>query len=143
MKLLWIEEEIDTVLSEFKTYLINKGYRLKMVSDASEAEALLAKEFSFDLILLDIRINPGQNEKWINLQIDGQKKLGEILLKETIGKRAELLHATIVFTNESWENLEALFYELGLAQSKYMYKLDAFNAVALENFIIANRIVKP
>lgn len=140
MKILWIEEEAETVLSEFKTYLTNKGYFLKLVYDASEAEAILAKDFIYDLIILDIRIDSGYNEKWINLQIDENKKLGLLILKDSISVRSELLAATIVFTNESWENLQTLFDELGMSKSKYLHKMEAYNPIVLENFILANKI---
>lgn len=134
LKILWIEEEAEDTLVEFNTYFSLSGYTVKVVHSSTEAEEELSSG-QHDLIILDIRIIPGDNEKWLNLHVSGERRLGLILLKDVISKIEHLKDKTIIFTNENLSDIRNSLKECNFPTNKFLRKRDAKIPEQLEAFI--------
>ena len=134
--ILWIEEEVDDKMTEFRVYLDMRGYILDIEATASGAEEkLLNDSMVYDLVLLDLRIDPGNHEKWIERHLDGNKKLGLLLLSEVI-VTSRYIDSLLVFSNEYWTAVKDTILECKLSESHFLQKKEAKTPKKLESLIL-------
>lgn len=70
-KILWLEDQYD----DFRTYrssLYRAGYVVEFVASVSDAVEKLKKDVGYRAFIFDIRVLPGKNKAWIEL--DKQKR---------------------------------------------------------------------
>lgn len=91
-KVLWIEDSAFLDLEELSVPVYMSGkYDLTIALDASEGHRnLIEKEF--DVVVVDLRIPPGEKKEWIELYTNSQKnkivaKLGLHLLYTFLGPK--------------------------------------------------------
>ena len=134
LNILWIEEEADDTLVEFNTYFSLAGYLVKVVHSSTEAEEELSSGH-YDLIILDIRIIPGDDEKWLDLHMGGERRLGLIVLRDIISKKDDLKDKTVIFTNENLSDIRKVLEECNFPAHKFLRKRDVKIPEQLEAFI--------
>jgi DNA-binding NtrC family response regulator len=137
-RILWIEEEAEEKLTEYKIHLEMQGYVLDVVFNASDAEDKInSNELSFDLILLDIRIAPGEKEEWENKYLKGNRKLGLDILCGVIAA-SSYKERVLIFTNEYWVAIQSNIEQCLKEKERFLQKKDAKRPKDLEAFIIRN-----
>ncbi len=149
-QILWIEDEADTSLLEFRTKLeMNFDYNLEVVRTASDA-ILQLKENVFHAIVIDVRIPPGEEESWSKLYIDGKnglqfEQLGIHLIHEIL-KHDSIVHKDNqnakkigIFSIEQINDIQEISIEKKIWESvkkvKYLYKKEAEQPEDFEDFI--------
>jgi CheY-like chemotaxis protein len=138
-KILWIEEEANEKLIEFRVYLQIVGYQLDIVYSATEAEEKIKDlNTNYDLILLDIRIFPGDGEFWQNEHLNGNKKLGLLVLKICLSQSEKYKDRVLVFSNEYWEDVQEELLKSGLDHSKFLAKIHTLYPEDIVAFITKN-----
>lgn len=128
-KVLWIEDAGDTDLSELGGYLSSIGkYDLTIAIDVADGLKCL-KATTFDVVVVDIRVLPGDSKSWQDLYYDlggvpSEAKLGRHLLYSICGHPEARIHlgperpdwisadGIAVFTVEN--NLQADMSALGI-----------------------------
>lgn len=71
-KILWLEDQIED-LRAYISIIHRFGYRLDHVASVSEAEEKL-KNDNYDVVIFDIKVIPGDDPKWIELDKIKQKE---------------------------------------------------------------------
>lgn len=135
-RILWVEEEVENKLSDHKIALEMQGYDLQIVYNATEAENRL-ENGEFDLLLLDIRIDCGDSVKWRAIKKSINNNMFGLVLLEEI-KNSPYFSKSIVFTNESWEDLKEKLMSLNFPEERFLQKRDADYPHELINHIVKN-----
>ena len=124
-KVLWIEDEADSILPHLIVHAeLQCGHIVVNAPDATHAMSQLYDD-EFDVVILDVRLPPGMDEKWIR-RFQGAAgrtetpRLGIELIKEALAdndpKASWLTPEKIaVFTVEPPQMLENEMQELGIA----------------------------
>jgi DNA-binding NarL/FixJ family response regulator len=86
-KLLWIEDAAEVQLVELVGPIYRSGlYDLRIETTAAGGQAALQRE-KFDVVIVDIRLPPGEERSWVELSEDpkrGPARLGLELLKRLL-----------------------------------------------------------
>lgn len=137
-KILWIEEEAEEKLTEYILHLQMQGYLLDIIFNASDAEDRINdNQIKYDLILLDIRISPGDKEEWENKYMKGNRKLGLDILCDVIAS-SSYKDKVLVFTNEYWMAIQANMTQCLKDERRFLQKKDSKRPKDLESFIVRN-----
>jgi hypothetical protein len=64
--ILWVEDEAYSELQYIAAPVVVAGFDLHVAGDASQAVAALGKK-QFSALVVDIRIGPGHDQRWIEL----------------------------------------------------------------------------
>ncbi len=112
-KVLWIEDETVLGLMERTTHLeMVEDFDLQIVETASEAETVILEQGdTFDAIIVDIRLNPGHDPKWVKIYNRPEERLGIHLIKIIFKERPYLVDKIGITTIERWKDIEPLFEE--------------------------------
>lgn len=124
--ILWIEDESSGPLVERKNRIEAKGFNLSIAYNATIAEALIY-ENDFDLYIIDIRLKPGDDDKWLTLWGENNQQLGIGLLKIISKRLKEDYRKVLIYTIEEWDDIEPRLSELGIAikATNYLSKNDS------------------
>lgn len=135
-RILWIDDESDGPLVERKNRLESTGFRLINAYNATEAENLIKSE-DYDLYLVDIRLKPGDDDKWLSKYGAQNERLGIELLELILIKLNGDYTKIIIYTIETWEDIEPLFLTLGkqLEKQHYLNKNENNHLRSLVKFI--------
>lgn len=133
-RILWIEEEANDLLLDFTKHFLRNGYVLEVVYSPDEAEKGIEGN-AYDLIILDIRINPGLENEWVKMHLAGEKRLGLSLLKKMIDKDHGFKDKVVIFSNERYTDLKADLVRCGIPYERFLRKKSAKVPEQLENFI--------
>ena len=137
-KVLWIEDGAYHNFQEYSAPIYMSGrYDLTIAVDTSSAIQLIQSR-EFDIIIVDIRLLPGENEEWIELyNRKGESKisarLGLWLLYGLLShKDAPIKVQSIpnwinpkifgIFTVETYGEVEEHLEQLGIEGSAFMHK---------------------
>lgn len=142
IKLLWIDDNLDHDLTEFRMAL---HMQAKMATDfarnASEAFDRLVNK-RFDVVIIDIRLPPGPDDRWNPHISNGEKKFGIVLLdmifrnaQEQFGHLSDTKFG--VFSIELLDdNLRLFKPPINLPKGNFTMKTDAFDENDFINFIL-------
>ena len=136
-RILWIEEETKDILSEYKTFLDNENYLLDVAPSPKEAEEFL-KINNYDIIILDLRLLPGESEEWVRMHLDGEKRLCLMLLKKMLLNDSTLTKKIVIFSNEMLSEIRPELEKYGISTTKFLRKRNSKIPEELEEFILAN-----
>ncbi len=142
IKLLWIDDNLDHDLAEFRMALrMNGELAPDFARNASEAyDRLLRKPY--DVVIVDLRMPPGPDDMWNKEYDAGERKFGYILLKnifENISNRFAHLKKTKfgVFSIELWEENPGLKeYPISLKKDNFKMKTETFDENDFIDFIL-------
>ncbi len=140
IEILWVEDETDTRLVERKTRIEGSGkYDLDIARNATEGEKF-AKSKMYDLIIIDIRIPPGEGEKWKLYHFDLKNKdlkdrLGILLIKFLLLEKVIKNDRIGVFTIERWSEIEILLEGSEIRKAQHLHKVYADIPEIFEDFI--------
>lgn len=128
-KVLWIEDGALADLAELVGPVYKDGqFDLTLALDATEGLRCLLSS-KYDVVIVDIRIPPGDAEDWIRLyqkrELGPEARLGLELLKSVLGESTANIHLTqrpkwlnphqiAVFTVESWHEVATDLRQLGI-----------------------------
>lgn len=141
IKLLWIDDNLDHDLADFRMALRMHGViSPDFARNATDAYAMLLKK-KYDVVIVDLRMPPGPDDMWDEYYKNGEQKFGSVLLK-LIHENAEGkfdLNGTKfgVFSIEpDWENENLFSPPIKLPREHFMVKTDVYDEDDFINFIL-------
>lgn len=144
-KVLWIEDDSFGDLAEqLGPVYVDGKYDVVVALDATKGyEHLMQTQFA--AVIVDIRLGPGDHEKWISIYKESKKdkatgRLGLHLLREVICDETKRIRPEVfgVFTVESKREVESDLTELGINMNLYRHKSEgASNSYTLLELIDA------
>jgi CheY-like chemotaxis protein len=133
--ILWIDEENEEQLKEYKIHLEMQGYLLDLSYSASDAQMKIQSSKKYDLIILDIRIDPGSDDFWLAKYLSGDKKLGLALLEEVIAL-TPYIDRVFVFSHEYFISIIEQLMATGVNRKKFLQKKDVRRPSDLLRYIL-------
>lgn len=138
-KVLLVEDETIHGLTERTTHLeFVEDFALIVVETASEAEKTIREQGNeFDAIIIDVRLNPGHDPKWIEVFSRPEERLGIYLVNDIAIDFPHLLNRMGVTTIERWKDIQPLFAENAKIDPSVQYysKVDSNEPKEYEQFI--------
>jgi CheY-like chemotaxis protein len=136
IRLLWIEDETDTGLVERKTWLeLCDDIDLTIARNATEGHRQLQNAEGYDVIIVDIRLPPGVDERYQQMHYNGNERLGIVLVQEAAKHDATIIAKTGLFTVEREADLKALVKQQDIPWSAFMHKGEADTTEKFEAYI--------
>ncbi|MFN0035014.1 MAG: hypothetical protein ACKVUS_08110 [Saprospiraceae bacterium] len=144
IKLLWIDDNLDHDLAEFRIALrMHGGISPDFARNASEAYARLLKK-TYDVVIFDLRLPPGPDDMWDDLYKAGEQKFGFVLLEKihlntgSEGERFNINGTKFgVFSIEpSLENSKLFQPPINLLPDNFKEKVDAVDKNDFIKFIL-------
>ncbi|GAB4481893.1 MAG: hypothetical protein Kow00124_30120 [Anaerolineae bacterium] len=154
-KVLWIEDESIDLARQAAAVYSQVIYRMRIAHTATEAVAILdtAKDIQYDAIIVDMRLEPGEDERWQQLSRQRTRHgrrvlLGQELTYSLLGHekaRVRLNPGPLIearqlgfMTIEPARELLPFMKQIGLAEEfkqRYVNKTDALPHDALLQLI--------
>lgn len=125
-KILWMDND-RAYLWPHVVRLEAEGYTVVRTYSVSEAERLLKKNGSWDLVIIDPMMNISEEEEkaYPPSETDGGLKAGEVFYRRMKSCIEEIGAKVVVFTMRDDQEIIDDFTELGISMDKIKYKMDA------------------
>ncbi len=153
---LWIEDESLDLARQAAAVFSQVIYRMRIARTATEAVKLLSNDLLYDAIIVDMRLEPGDDDHWRQLSQrrtrGGQRiLLGQQLIYSLLGHEEAVVrlqpkppvepHLLAVMTVEPLHHIQEFMQQIGLdPRERYVNKTDGLAHDALLQLI--QRIVQ-
>jgi DNA-binding NarL/FixJ family response regulator len=140
----WVEDETEDSLAELRSYLESSlHFNLSIGTSYQEAEDEIRHNDSFDIIIIDIRIPKGKVSEKNQSRLSQSpsvhhNQFGFELIEFIYNEKKQYLDKIIIYTNESWENMQERLNDFNIRQeSSYIQKSEYRSNKDFETKILA------
>jgi len=141
INLLWIEDESEDRLSERRAILqTSLEFNCTVARNATEGEYHVTR-FDFDVIIVDLRLYPGNSKIWQeyhndihSLELSG--RLGLLLIKNICNHYPAFAKKMGIYTIERWVDIEKFILPAGITEKQYLKKKTNDTPEDFMNFVM-------